>query len=230
MESPVAQYSPPPDGGPTDRLRSLFAQVTQGIDYSPTQRPSSTNATLPSEFEPNWPATQADTLAIERKLLPFLLGQGAAKQGSCLATLIESLDPTYAAKEDEVALPALTILNDPTSPSLHTPLHIAVIYSRADNVSLLLSRGASVHSRDIFSHSVLFYAGRLGPAGKEIVQLLRGAGAHLGELEIENGDVGREILRAEKLSAVQAIEVWRAVTVTEETYERAKKCFLEWLA
>jgi lysophospholipase len=112
---------------------------------------------------------------------------------------------------------SIALINESSTPSSQTPLHLAVLTAQLHNVVLLLANGASVHSRDILSHTALFYAARLGGPGLDIVTALRGAGAHLGETEIERGDVGLEILRAEMSNEASS---W--MEAAGEDVERAK--------
>ncbi|KAL8278731.1 hypothetical protein RQP46_008800 [Phenoliferia psychrophenolica] len=178
LSSPVPTYSSPIEAD--DRLRTLFSQVISIAPTPSSRGPASpagvrtrslsgsdfvlgttpTDALLPPEFSSPWPATQRDAESAEQAILPYLLGQAAARPDDLLATLIESLrgpQPTSTTPNS-----AITLLNEPSTPALQTPLHLAVLSGQTANVVLLLAHGASVHSRDVLSHSSLFYAARLG--------------------------------------------------------------------
>ena len=109
--------------------------------------------------------------------------------------------------------PSATVLLQP-------PLHLAVLAALPQKVEHLLSHGASVHARDTFGHSPLFYAAKHGgETGLRMVRLLRAAGAHLGEREVEAGFVGLEIFKAER---ARDAEIWVEAAGPDEV-ERAKK-------
>lgn len=211
-------YSSPLDGG--QRLRALFAQVIECS--SPSSRPPisqserasvsgngiylhSTDPTpLPDEYNPPWPATLKDEETAEKALLPYLLGQAAARHDTLLDTLLASIVPPTATNDPTV----IALLNEPSTPSQQTPLHLAVLASQPSNVELLLSHGASVHARDILGHSALFYAAKSGAEGRRMVQALKQVGAHLGETELEAGDVGLEIMKVRSSGDAEAEAVW----------------------
>lgn len=183
---------------------------------------------VPSSFDSPWPATARDADNVERALLPYLLGQAASRSGPLLAEIINSLTETLVIPTTTLLGPspsdtAISILSEPSTPSLQTPLHLAVLAAQPINVALLLSHGASVHSRDTLCHSALFYAARLGAEGKEMVELLKKCGAHLGEVELERGDVGMEIARSYKLGKVEDLALWESACGDE--WERAKEIF-----
>lgn len=233
----------------SDRLRTLFGLVLEssplqpvGAVPSPHPRPRGKSASdsavvpgvapLPAEFAGPWPATRREAEDAEKAILPFLVGQAAAKPGPLLESLVESL--AGAARGDSTMLgagpgaeagaglaTALTELNEPATAALQTPLHLAVLAVQAENVELLLAHGASVHARDVLGHTPLYYAARQGGPGRRMVQALRAAGAHLGEAEIERGDVGLELLRAD----TDGKEVWR-LAADDEALTRASEAIL----
>lgn len=55
-----------------------------------------------------------------------------------------------------------------------------------------------------------------------MVKGLRAAGAHLGNLEIDSGEVGMAVMRMEKSRKEGEVEVWKEAG-GEETLEKAKK-------
>ena len=236
LSSPIPTYSSPTEAD--DRLRTLFSQVISIAPTPSSRGPASpagtrtrslsgsdfvlgtpTDASLPPEFSSPWPATQRDAETAEQAILPYLLGQAAARPDHLLATLIESLRGSSPVSTTPDS--AITLLNEPSTPALQTPLHLAVLAAQTDNVILLLAHGASVHSRDVLAHSALFYAARLGSAGSDMVTALRDAGAHLGEVEIERGDVGLEIARAARTGDEGATAVW--VAAAGLNLDRAKE-------
>lgn len=183
---------------------------------------------LPAEFAGPWPATRREADDAERAVLPFLIGQASARHGPMLESLVESLKKAQRGEEsmlggggldgsvaDGDAPAALSQLNEPATAAGQTSLHLAVLSAQPANVELLLAHGASVHTRDVLGHTPLYYAARQGASGAEMVRALREAGAHLGEMEIERGDVGLEIARADE----EGRGVWREAAGGE--YERA---------
>lgn len=120
---------------------------------------------------------------------------------------------------------SLAVLDHPSTAALQTPLHLAVISSSLDNVKLLLSHGASVHLRDVFQHSILYYAARVGTeVGREIVENVIEAGGLLSEVEIERGSVGCEIIRAEArgLGAIEEVQSWKLALRDETSFAQAQ--------
>lgn len=244
LVSPVPTFSSPIDSG--DRIRSLFAKVIEtspSLNRNPVQRSrslsiadsinNSSDISIPvKEFETSWPSSLKDTEAAEKAILPFLLGQAASRSGSLLLEIITSLltsdsSTTPSTSNINNNESTISLLSEPcTLSSLQTPLHIAVLSSQLSNVELLLSHGASIHTRDIFSHTALFYAAKLGininRNGKEIVLALKSTGAHLGESEIENGEVGLEILKVLKGGNEKNIEIWKLSC--GDDWDRAIEC------
>ncbi|GAA6058789.1 hypothetical protein JCM10212_001905 [Sporobolomyces blumeae] len=220
--SSVATYSSPLDS--QGRLRTIFGQMVACSPSNQRQPAAPAHKTaflpdttapppveVPDELSVEWPSTLADEEAIEAAVLPYLFGQAATRTDDLLKSMLE----THAAR-----LPAL--LNEPTSASLETPLHLAVLASRSEHVALLLAHGASVHCRDAQAHSPLFLAAKVGgPVGLEMVKSLRAAGAHLSELEIDSGEVGLAVRRAEKSKVPEAVQVWHEAA-EHETLEKAK--------
>ncbi|BGP14338.1 hypothetical protein JCM10213v2_002285 [Rhodosporidiobolus nylandii] len=234
--SPIPTFSSPTSAADT-RLQTLFSQIIElapsprrGM-VSPTHKtvplPDAAALDVPDEFTAQ--PTLADEEALKAAITPYLLAQAASRHDSTFASLLSSLDsPPLAAVQTHtstssapLALPS--ILNESAIPTLQTPLHLAVLAGNPANVDLLLSAGASVHTRDTFAHSPLFYAARHGDVhGAKMVRSLRAAGAHLGESEIESGTVGLEVLKAEKAGDSDAMAVWRDAA-GEEDYTRAKE-------
>ncbi|KAK4704669.1 L-asparaginase, partial [Phenoliferia sp. Uapishka_3] len=220
LSSPVPTFTSPTEAN--DRLRNLFSQLvsiaptpaSRGLGSPPGvhtrslsgSQIGSPEATLPEEFALPWPASQRDAEAAENAILPYLLGQAAARPDHLLATLIESL--RGSATLSAPPLTSIPLLSEPSTPSNQTPLHLAVLAAQSSNVSLLLANGASVFSRDILGNSTLFYAAKLGSSGRQIVEVLKEAGAHFGEIEVERGDVGLEIMKAERSGDAGALDVW----------------------
>ncbi|GAA5887281.1 hypothetical protein JCM6882_002473 [Rhodosporidiobolus microsporus] len=235
-------FSSPADAD--SRLRTLFSQIvelapsTRRGPVSPTHRtvalPSESSAALavPEEFSTAWPTTLADEEALRGAVMPYLLAQAAGRTDGSLQALLASLNgPTPTASQTStstssapLALPS--VLNEPATATLQTPLHLAVLASAQENVALLLSHGASVHARDVFAHSPLFYAAKQGGAhALEVVKALKAAGAHLSEQEIESGKVGLEVLKAEKAADPARQALWEEAATMEEL-ERAKAVLL----
>ncbi|GAA5892855.1 hypothetical protein JCM8208_004105 [Rhodotorula glutinis] len=228
--APVPTYSNPAD--PQARLRTLFSQL---VECAPSpQRPrrassaayeSSDRPILPQEFSASWPSTLADEETLRAAVLPHLLAQAATKPGELLPSLLASVAPPpttsiTSASLSSLALPSL--LNEPASTTFQTPLHLATLAGVLPNVELLLASGASVHLRDANGRSALFYAARhRGPDALAIVKALRAAGAHFSERELEAGDVGLEVAKADKAGDAESRRVWLEA-LGEEGVERAK--------
>ncbi|GAA5976764.1 hypothetical protein JCM10908_005624 [Rhodotorula pacifica] len=233
----VPAYSSPYDT--ETRLRTLFSQLVecgpsshravgqQLAHRSVRSQASESDPTLPEEFGSAWPSTLADETCLKAAVMPYLLSQASSRSDDLLETLMASLDvpdaPTNSsssstsASSHPLALPAL--LNEPATVLLQTPLHLAVLAALPQNVDRLLSRGASVHARDTLGHLALYYAAKHGgEIGSAMVKLLRAAGAHLSEREIEAGYVGLEILKAERAGDGIWVEA-----AGEDEVERAKK-------
>ncbi|GAA5865695.1 hypothetical protein JCM3774_004969 [Rhodotorula dairenensis] len=234
----VPAYSSPYDT--ETRLRTLFSQLVecgpaahrsigQFAHRRSRSRSSGSDPTLPEEFGSAWPNTLADEACLRSAVMPYLLSQASSRTDHLLDTLVASLNvpdtltnpnssaATSAASVHPLALPSL--LNEPATVLLQTPLHLAVLAALPRNVEQLLSHGASVHSRDTHGHSPLYYAAKHGgETGSAMVKLLRAAGAHLSEREIEAGFVGLEVLKAERAGD----EIWIEAAGRDEV-ERAKR-------
>jgi lysophospholipase len=160
-------------------------------------------------------------------MTPFILAQAASRQSSHLANLIASLetpstDPSSSTPASATSLALPAILNEPATATLQTPLHLAVLAALPSNVDLLLRFGASVHARDSFGHSPLFYAAKHGDdTGLEMVKILKAAGSHLSEQEILSGQAGFELARASKAVDPAARSSWEEA-LGEEGVEQAK--------
>ncbi|BGP38398.1 hypothetical protein JCM10449v2_002330 [Rhodotorula kratochvilovae] len=229
--SPVPTYSSPATS--ETRLRTLFSQLIEAAPSPnrPAAHPlaqtdgAADEPVLPQEFAPSWPSTLADEEALKAAVMPYLLAQAAAKPGPLLGTLLSSLDaapsaPLASTSSSALALPSL--LNEPAQTTLQTPLHLAALSGSAANVELLLASGASVHVRDAHGHCPLFYAARQGgPGALAVVRALRAAGARFSETELEAGDVGLEVVKAERAAAPLASEVW-VEALGGEGVEKAK--------
>ncbi|GAA5835133.1 hypothetical protein JCM9279_007207 [Rhodotorula babjevae] len=228
--APVPAYSNPAD--PQTRLRTLFSQL---VECAPSpQRPRRASSAayeagdkpiLPQEFSASWPSTLADEEMLRAAVLPHLLASAATKPGELLHSLLSSVAPPTTASITSTSLSSLalpSLLNEPASTTFQTPLHLATLAGILPNVELLLASGASVHLRDANGRSPLFYAARhRGPDALAIVKALRAAGAHFSERELEAGDVGLEVAKAEKAVDDGAREVWLEA-LGEEGVERAK--------
>ncbi|GAA5860010.1 hypothetical protein JCM8547_003057 [Rhodosporidiobolus lusitaniae] len=201
--SPVPSFSSPPDA--ESRLYSLFSQIIelaprQGA-LSPSHKtvplPGDPVLVVPDEFSPSWPLTLNDEQALRSAINPWLLSQAASRDGPYLSSLISALEAPSLNANDAPCLPS--VLNESATTALQTPLHLAVLSSLPANVDLLLSHGASVHARDAFGHSPLFYAAKVGGGGgAAMVKSIKAAGGHLSDGEIESGQVGLEVAKARK--------------------------------
>ncbi|GAA6055365.1 hypothetical protein JCM3770_001073 [Rhodotorula araucariae] len=232
--SPVPTYSSPSTS--ETRLRTLFSQLVECAP-SPNRPAAQTVApdagndgdepVLPQEFAPAWPSTLKDEEALKAAVMPWLLAQAATKPGPLLSTLLSSLEakvpgsaPLAATSSSALALPSL--LNEPAPTTLQTPLHLAALSGSTSNVELLLASGASVHARDAHGHSPLFYAARQGDrAALAVVRALRAAGARFTEAELEAGEVGLEVVKAERAADALAVEGW-AEALGEDGVVKAK--------
>lgn len=205
----------PPNAFPTqsssvdaaDRLRGLLGKV---IAFSGRAFLPESEENVP---EANWSSTtDEDAEKAENVLMPYLFAQAASKgDGSLLKNLMKSLESTPES--------AIAHLSESSNAGLHTPLHLAVISASPINFDTLLKNGANVHARDHLCHTALFYAARQeGRVAREMALMLLDVGASLGETEIERGDVGMEIRRAEKRGDA---ELWEIVAGRD--FERAKE-------
>ncbi|GAA5921546.1 hypothetical protein JCM3775_003098 [Rhodotorula graminis] len=228
--APVPTYSNP--ANPETRLRTLFSQLVECAPSPQRPRRASSAAyeasdapVLPQEFSASWPSTLADEETLRAAVLPHLLAQAATKPGELLQSLLASAASPPTASSTSASLSSLalpSLLNEPASTTFQTPLHLATLAGVLPNVELLLASGASVHLRDANGRSPLFYAARhRGPDALAIVKALRAAGAHFSERELEAGDVGLEVAKADKAGDAEARGIWLEA-LGEEGVERAK--------
>ena len=200
-----------------DRLRSLLGKVIASSGSGGSSNVSQEEGV--EEYKGvEWSATtDSDAEKAENALMPFLLSTASSKSDNSLQNLIKSLELNPGS--------TIELLSVSTNVSLHTPLHLAVFSSSVRNLEILLMHGANLHARDFECHTALYYAARVGRVvGMEMVRILKDAGANLGETEIERGDVGLEILRAEKRGEG---EIWRLAAGTRYLIakEVARKLF-----
>ncbi|KAJ3287973.1 hypothetical protein HK104_008387 [Borealophlyctis nickersoniae] len=85
-----------------------------------------------------------------------------------------------------------------------TPLHVAACENNYSVVEFLLRNGSTVHIRDRFGHSPLWDAAQSGHA--EIAKLLRHAGAHFAEDEMD--EVACRLARAVMKNDIQSLKLW----------------------
>uniref|UniRef100_A0A4W5S1V9 asparaginase n=1 Tax=Hucho hucho TaxID=62062 RepID=A0A4W5S1V9_9TELE len=85
-----------------------------------------------------------------------------------------------------------------------TPLHIASCEGHLRVVQYLLSQGATVYAKDRYGDTPLRNAVRF--RHKEVVKLLRKAGAHFSRDELE--DAGSELCRLAASADIEGLEMW----------------------
>jgi lysophospholipase len=158
--------------------------------------------------------SDAHSEALENAILPVLLWQAAVRDDSSLKSVLNYLsqyDRTHGGLSETPLSSTSGVINKPSPTLSQTALHLATIQGMASNVALLLSLGASVHVRDMFGHTPIFYALREGNI--EIVNILVGAGAHLAQGEKEGEDVAGawiEAAKREDVDGVRLIEAWKS--------------------
>ena len=207
------QYSP---AMPLDRLPLLLSQLMSASTSHTTTQPSS------SEHSRSRQPSSEEASAASETLVPYLLAQAATKDDESLETMLVMLvgsEPNEGTNESVAG----NFLNQSASTGCPiSPLHLAASSGSVRNTTLLLKYGASVHVRDSEGHTALFCAAvsqtssvkRNGlPVGQKhghtsVVQVLRTAGAHLGDAEVGSGDVDEEISRAHKANDMAKLEAW----------------------
>ncbi|KAI8817717.1 asparaginase-domain-containing protein [Fimicolochytrium jonesii] len=152
------------------RQRFTYQQGAQGLVHSVMSLLGVVPPSVVKNEDANDKAKEPDANlpAVEKTLVPILMCQ-AAKIGDIegLQSLIEDYYP---------------LINHGDYDG-RTPLHIACSENQKASVEFLLLHGANVHLRDRFGHSALWDAVRSRrPA---IAKLLREAGAHFSEEELE---------------------------------------------
>jgi lysophospholipase len=138
-----------------------------------------------------WSATASHANATELSLLPYLMHLAVARNdpASVSAAASHPRHPSSHSAPSAQGTPtteqphqfAQGAPNAPLPGSLHTPLHTAALQGSAQCTRALLEVGALVHVRDALDHTCLFYAARV--RAREVVEMLVGAGAHLGETD-----------------------------------------------
>lgn len=203
----------------TDAIRQLISQPLRGELTLPNSIPTSST---PLEEEDRLRELLSKVVAcslsvtatkVTEALVPILISQAAAKSGPLLSTLIDSFASPSSSH----------ILNESVTAALQSPLMLAVIASDFNNVQILIAGGASVHQRDAFHHSSLYYAIKSGC--KPIIMALIEAGAFLGETEIASGEIGLEFIRCEKEGLTEMVELWNLAG--REEIARSRRCLIE---
>jgi lysophospholipase len=156
-----------------------------------------------------WSTTASHAGATELALIPFLMHLAVARDDPASVTAAALHPRHHSSPSLTSSLPVATPTSEhpyqfaqgaPNAPlpgSLHTPLHTAALRGSARCTRALLEVGALVHVRDALDHTCLFYAARV--RAREVVEMLVGAGAHLGETDrrvarglLVTGVVGRD--------------------------------------
>lgn len=158
----------------TQLLRLVGAgapQMSPSASLSSTAEPSL--SAKARDVTASWSLTESDTEQTEFALLPYLVHIAAAKND------IEGLQFCISASQNNPALqnnPGASLFSPSTESasffggnalgrgicnvldtSGRSPLHTAVLNGALPCVRLLLENGASVHSRDLLDHTVLYY-------------------------------------------------------------------------
>ncbi|KAH9814417.1 asparaginase-domain-containing protein [Melampsora americana] len=156
---------------PTDRTPTLPRMLIEPVDsdalpdYNPKAEPTVDHI---SQGTVNGSADK-NLNRPENYLLPYALVTAAGRADDSLARLISAGARAGA-------------LNKRASTGLgQTPLHIAAFHGRLHNLEILLDHGASVHLRDDFGHTPLYYA--LQKRHHACAEALEKAGGHLIESE-----------------------------------------------
>lgn len=191
-----------------DSVQDLLGEILRlsqpaSTSSAPELVQSDTSDTAP------WSATASHAGATELALLPYLMHLAVARDdpASVIATASHprhppnpSLPSAAPSATPTSELPHQFAQGAPNAPlpgSLHTPLHTAALRGSARCTRALLGAGALVHVRDALDHTCLFYAARV--RAREVVEVLVGAGAHLGETDkrvargvLSTGIVGKD--------------------------------------
>ncbi|KAG9124289.1 hypothetical protein FRC07_012131 [Ceratobasidium sp. 392] len=182
---------PPPLTRPTttalDSVQDLLGEILRLSQPSISSSGSEEAGADASNTAP-WRTTAADAGATELALIPFLMHLAVSRDdpASVVAAASHPRHPpnTISATTPTSEQPyqfAQGASNAPLPVSLHTPLHTAALQGSARCTRALLEVGALVHVRDALDHTCLFYAARV--RAREVVGILVGAGAHLGETD-----------------------------------------------
>ncbi|KAJ3190223.1 hypothetical protein HDU85_000516 [Gaertneriomyces sp. JEL0708] len=156
---------------PNRRQRFSYQQGTQGLVQSVLALLPGREKDRQTEGEDlakNTAVPEESLAGLERALIPMLL---------CQAARCNDIDGLQVITSDYNQLISVGDYDG------RTPLHIAASENAMTAVEFLLLHGANVHLRDRFGHSPLYDALRCRNA--ESAHLLRQAGAHFGEDELE---------------------------------------------
>lgn len=154
------------------RLTVPTTQSSPGISIEPVGNISL--STKAQDVTASWSLTDSDTVQTETAILPFLIHVAAAKNDAegiqfCvaasnrLAKLQDAINPASSSPSVEmhsflggsssVGSGICNVLDT----SGRSPLHTAALNGSHECVRLLLENGASVHTRDLQDHTVLYY-------------------------------------------------------------------------
>ncbi|CAO3636165.1 unnamed protein product [Cunninghamella blakesleeana] len=168
------------------------AQQTS-LSTPPPSSLSSSISTLSAENEtlnPDLTLSLQDQQSAERSLAPVLLSSAAATND------MEGLTLLYESMGEQLNMNC-------TDYDGRVPLHVASREGHIEVVEFLLKHGASLHVRDKSGHTPLYEA--LSKKRSEVVRMLRCAGAHLAESELE--DFGSIWLKAIHSSDIKMIKL-----------------------
>jgi len=153
-------------------------QPPQSALVDPADTSSRVLSATASDIAASWPLTDPDTVQTYNAMLPFLIHIAAAKNDAeGIQFCIDAWDQVVKIEDGDTPFgdPVLCGICNVLDTSGRSPLHTAALNGSLESVRLLLQNGASVHSRDLLDHTVLYYVSDVElsrPWGRKPVQLM----------------------------------------------------------
>lgn len=171
--------APSSEGVPSDfqniqpvlmQLFRLTSNLSSGSLSSPSIYPSDVmSRSLGAKATDIWTPTDSDTAQTYGAILPFLIHVAAAKNDvEGIQFCIDAWEQ-LTKLEDKEAQPSSPVVEKSFLQSVgsgicnvldtsgRSPLHTAALNGSLESTRLLLQNGASVHSRDLLDHTMLYY-------------------------------------------------------------------------
>lgn len=185
MSSRFPQDIPPGSRSIQPVLMQLFRLTSSPpgpSSFSPSISPTDTSSHAlsaePGDVTAPWIPTNLDTARTHSAILPLLIHVAAAKNDTeGIQFCIDAWDQLYKLEDNETQAGSPVVekqsffhsgsgvgsgVCNVLDTSGRSPLHTAVLNGSLESTRLLLQNGASVHSRDLLDHTVLYYVREIG--------------------------------------------------------------------
>jgi lysophospholipase len=154
------------------RLTSSFSSASSSSASGYPRISSRSLSAKARDVTASWAPTDSDTVQTYNTILPFLIHVAAAKNdGEGIQFCMDAWDELAKLEDRETPFGSPVLgksflhsgsgvgsgICNVLDTSGRSPLHTATLNGSLESARLLLENGASVHSRDLLDHTVLYY-------------------------------------------------------------------------